>query len=170
MKRLSSVAGDLWALISIVVAVVLFSSIGGWEKKLITIGSISTAPKFTGGEVVATEKRGSYVTEVHRAVFDGILGDTRTGFVQIDWKEAGARLPDSILEDVDYDRDGKIDFRVTLDTRKNTARLTSFCPQAIAILDRSSLADFVLRGYPDARFGVFVFKGGRTVRVLLKKP
>jgi hypothetical protein len=170
MKVIRSIAGFAWATASIAVAVMLFSSLGVWEKKLIYEGGITTSPRFTGGEVIQSIGHTGYVADLHRPVFDGILGDASRGFIQIDWKTSGGELPARIDEDFDYDGDGKRDFAVSLDTRKNTASLKSYAKEIVAIVDRSSLAEFVIKGYPDARFGVFTYEGGRTVRVLMKKP
>ena len=109
-----------------------------------------------------------YDTLVHRPVFDGIFGETKTGFIQIDWTSDSGKLPSEISEKIDYNQDGKDDFAVNLNTLENKAHLEIYNQNALSILDRSSMADLFLKGYPDSRYGVFVFHNSRTVRVLLK--
>ncbi len=155
---------------SIAVAVILFSSIGAWEKRFVAVSGIKVSPKYTGGEIISTVDHKTYHTDIRRPVFDGPLGIEKRGFIQIDWMENGNKtIPASIEESFDYDNDGKMDFTVALDTVANKARLKAYNPGVLAILDRSTMAELTVKGYPDARFGVFTHKDGRSVRVLLKK-
>jgi hypothetical protein len=59
---------------------------------------------------------------LHRPVFDGLIGERRQGFVQVNWKaNEGKELPEVIREAVDYDRDGADDFTVELNTKTDQA-------------------------------------------------
>lgn len=167
---IKNTGGYLWMAASIAVAVMLFSSIGKWQKRLIEASGMKVSPKYTGGEVIETIDHKTHHTRIHRPVFDGPFGAEKQGFIQIDWMEYGNRkIPASIEESFDYDNDGKMDFTIRLDTVENKARLHAYNPDVLAILDRSSMAELTMKGYPDARFGVFAHKNGRSVRVLLKK-
>lgn len=170
---IKNTSGYLWMAASLAVAVALFSSIGTWQKRLIDASGIKVSPKYTGGEVIATIDHKTYHTDVHRPVFDGPFGIEKKGFIQIDWMENGGTaagsIPALIEESFDYDKDGRTDFTVTLDTVANKARLNAHNPDVLAVLDRSTLAELTMKGYPDARYGVFTHKDGRSIRVLLKK-
>jgi hypothetical protein len=168
MKIIRSIAGFAWAIASIAIAAILFSSLGLWERKLVVEGGIRISPRFTGGELVRSIDHAGYVTRIHRPVFDGILWDSSRGFVQIDWASSEGELPAQIHEEIDYDLDGKADFALSLDTRKNSASLGPHADEVLAIQDRSSLGELSIKGYPDARFGVFAYPGERTLRVLLR--
>jgi hypothetical protein len=168
MKTILTVSGFIWMTISILVAAVIFSSIGSWEKKFVQAFGIKESAKYNGGEIMVKIDNGAYLTYIHRPVFDGLLGPTREGFIQIDWVTQDKKLPDLIQESFDYDKDGKKDFAITLDTTANSVKLDKFDSSVLAVLDRSSMGEFTLKGYPDSRFGVFSFGNGKSIRILLK--
>ena len=78
-----------------------------------------------------TVDHGSYKTAIHRPVFDALIGQTREGFIQVNW-EPVAGLPQMISEGVDYNNDGREDFVVTLNTVTGEATLVKSHP---AVLD-----------------------------------
>jgi hypothetical protein len=168
MKNIATVSGFIWMTVSIVAASVLFSSIGHWEKYFVNTFGIKEAPKYTGGEIMTNVDNGTYHTYIHRPVFDGLFGHEKEGFVQIDWITNDKKLPDQIKETFDYDKDGVKDFTITLDTVANSVKLEKCNSYILSVLDRSSLGEFVMKGYPDARFGVFSFENGKSIRILLK--
>lgn len=172
LNRVKNVTGYLWMIASVAVAVMLFSSIGTWEKRLVDGTGIKVNTKYTGGEVLSTVDHVTYHTIIHRPVFEDPPGGSKKGFIQIDWMQKGTSvrgpLPATIEEHFDYDHDGKTDFTILLDTIENKARLLKNNPHVLAILDRSSMVELTMKGYPDGRFGVFTHKDGRSVRVLLR--
>jgi hypothetical protein len=168
MKNIVTISGFIWMTVSIVVASVIFSSVGQWEKIFVNTFGIKEAPKYTGGEIMTNVDNGTHHTYIHRPVFDGLFGPGKEGFVQIDWRTKDEKLPDLIHETFDYDNDGVKDFTVTLDTVANRVKLEKFNSYVLSVLDRSSLGEFVMKGYPDARFGVFSFENGKSIRILLK--
>ncbi len=123
MNRLTKVTG--YTLAALMVPLVLASLMGMdfWGHKLVSITGISISPWYTGSEVVRKIDHGKYETRIHRPVFDGLLWQTRQGFVQVDWAPLQS-IPSSIDEAVDCDGDGIMDFRVELDVPANTARVT----------------------------------------------
>jgi hypothetical protein len=87
---------------------------------------------WTGGEVVQTIEHGTYQTEVHRPVFDALIGEHKEGFVQVAWRPAGA-LPARINEEIDADADGQADFRIELETPSQRATLTPYSPNVMEL-------------------------------------
>ena len=97
-----------------------------------------------------TVDHGSYKTALHRPVFDALIGQTKEGFIQINWEPA-AGLPQIIREGFDYNQDGKDDFIVTLNTATGETMLTKNSPDVLDIGKSYRL------------------KNGWAVRVLLKR-
>jgi hypothetical protein len=151
MQRFKAVLGYFWAGLAIPIIIMTFMQMDFWEKKLILEPGLKVSARWTGGEVVQTIDHQTYRTRLHRLVFDGFLGEQRTGFVQIDW-QARQAFPEIIDEKIDVDRDGQPDVQVTLHTLTNQATLTPLNDRV-----RSLSED-----------GVLVFERTRSVRVILK--
>jgi len=153
MKKLQAVLGYTAAsLASVLVLAVIFLLIGGGLDKMIGAATgLTLAPSISGGEVTRTIPHGAYEAQVHRMVFDSLIGQRREGFIQVDWTPL-AGLPGSIDEEVDADADGKPDFRVTVDTAKPESTLTSYAPWVLGLE------------------GTYRRKESLSVRVRLKNP
>jgi hypothetical protein len=70
---------------------------------------------------------------------DFIIKDTKDGFIQLDWITKNT-FPENISEDVDYDRDGAVDFSLELNTIKNTAQLIPYSDAVKALSDENVMA------------------------------
>jgi len=147
MKWVKKTLGYTAALLMIPLALATLMGMGFWSRELVAVTGLSVTPWYTGGEVVRTISHGSYETRIHRPVFDGLLWESRQGFVQIDWT-AAQPLPARFEEDIDYDGDGSADFRVELSTEGT--RLNALNPRVLSLE------------------GTYNLKNGRAVRVLLE--
>ena len=139
-------------LASLMVPVVLVTFLGMdfWAHKLISITGVHVSPWYTGAEVVRKVGHGQYETRIHRPVFDGLLWESRQGFVQVDWAPVQS-IPSHIDEEVDIDGDGIMDFRVQLDTSENAARVTPLNRGVISLE------------------GIYRLKDARSIRVILMR-
>lgn len=122
--RITAVIGYTVAIITIPLTMATFMGMNFFSHQLVEITGLKVSPWSTGGEVVKTIEHGQYRTLLHRPVFDGLFTKKSEGFIQIDW-EPGSSLPATIVEDVDYNGDGIIDFQVAYNTQTNTAQLTA---------------------------------------------
>jgi hypothetical protein len=111
---------------------------------------LKVTPIYTGGEVTQTIQHEGYETLIYQPVFDGLVCERKNGFIQIGWKPTQDRLPELINETVDFDRDGKNDFRIDLNTSTNTGRLEGYNPCVVSLGN------------------ILVLKNQRVVRVSLK--
>ena len=57
---------------------------------LVSATGLTVSPWFNGGPVVRTVEHGAYRTEIHRPVFDALIGERSEGFVQVSWRPDGA--------------------------------------------------------------------------------
>jgi hypothetical protein len=153
MKKLQAVLGYTAAsLAALLVLVVIFLLVGGGLDKMIGAATgLALAPSINGGEVTRTITHGAYEAQVHRMVFDGLIGQRREGFIQVDWAPLTG-LPGSIDEEIDADADGKPDFRVTIDTAKPGSTLTPYASWVLGLE------------------GTYRRKESLAVRVRLKNP
>jgi hypothetical protein len=124
LKTIKSILGNAWAILCLVIVLATFVGLNFWARVLANGTGIQVAPRYSGGEVKLSTDHVTYRTLVHRPVFDGLLSERRSGFVQIDWvpKEKQV-LPALIEEDFDVDHDGSIDFSVRLDAAAARADL-----------------------------------------------
>ena len=151
MKRFRKFLAYGWALMAVPILLATFIGMNFWAEKLVGFTGLKVSPLYTGGEVVQTIRHEGYETLIHQPVFDGLLCERKNGFVQIGWKASGDKLPELIDEAIDFDRDGKDDFRINLDTITNTGQLEGYSSGVVSLRE------------------VLVLKNERIVRISLKK-
>jgi hypothetical protein len=153
MNTARKILGYGWAVLAIPLVLVLFFGLDSWAKLLAQSTGIRVSPWMTGGEIVRTLPHEGYETRIHRPVFDGLLGPRARGFVQVDWVAVPptTTVPERIGEQIDYDRDGVMDFEVELDSQANHAVLKPLRPEVLQC-ER-----------------VMLLKNGRVLRVDLKR-
>jgi hypothetical protein len=112
-SRVRCAGGYLWAALALPVVLATFFGMEGFARGFVGMTGLRISPWFSGGEISREVDHGTYRTLIHEPVFQGLLGERRNGFVQVDWKPAeGSTLPDSIGEAIDLDGDGAADCRV----------------------------------------------------------
>lgn len=152
MKILKAICGYTLAVLS--VPIVLIGIMGpqfGLGELFISATGLTHSPWISGGEVVQTIDHGTYQTQIHRPVFDALIGERKEGFVQVDWVPPDG-LPARIDEEIDADGDGQTDFRIEVDTANKESTLT---PYVSWVLDLE---------------GTYKPEGLLMVRVRLKNP
>ncbi|MHA2061852.1 MAG: hypothetical protein ACW963_06150, partial [Candidatus Sifarchaeia archaeon] len=78
-------------------------------------------------------KHDQHQTLIHRPVFDGLIKERRKGFVQIKWAPNESVLPKHIDEVIDFDADGRNDFRIMLNTETNETELQKFNNEVVSL-------------------------------------
>ncbi|HAH07847.1 MAG TPA: hypothetical protein DCM05_15210 [Elusimicrobia bacterium] len=151
MSRVRSFLGYAWAALAVPIVLLTFLAGEPLSRALARSTGVIVSPWFSGGEVARTIEHGGYRTHVRRPVFDGLLGERRRGFIQVDWEPA-ADMPDLITEEVDAFGDGRVRFTVTIDTRTGKTAFADAAPEVLGL-------DLASR-----------FKGGWAVRVALRNP
>ena len=131
MRKVKSFLGYTWAVTAIIIALATFFGQSYFSRTLASATGVTINPWYSGGEIMKTVDHVNYKTAMHRPVFDALIGQTKEGFIQINWEPA-VSLPQIISEGFDYNNDGKEDFTVTLNTTTGEAKLTKSNP---AVLD-----------------------------------
>jgi hypothetical protein len=135
MAKLKSVLGYTVAALSmpiLIAALAMWTVFDTLPGQLASAAGLKTSANWTGGEVLQTLDHGTYQTEIHRPVFDALIGEHKEGFVQVAWRPADG-LPARIDEEIDADADGQADFRIELDTVTRQASLTPHSPNVIEL-------------------------------------
>jgi hypothetical protein len=109
MKKFKIIAGIMWAFLCLVLVLVLFPGLNSFSGSFARLPFMKINPNYSGGEVVNHIISANYVTDIRKPVFDGLTGQRKRGFVQIDWR---GKIPDVINDTIDYDMDNKADFRI----------------------------------------------------------
>ncbi len=103
-----------------------------WGQAFFDRTGLVLAPNYSGGEVARTIDHGAYQTEIHRPIFDALIGERKEGFIQVAWRKAEA-LPPRIDESIDFDTDGQTDFHIAIDTATRQATLTPASPNVLSL-------------------------------------
>ena len=120
MKKLYSILGYGWAVLTILIVLATFMGNNYFSKKFASATGVTVSPRFSGGEVTQVIEHGTYTTFVHRPVFDSLVGERSEGFVQVDWKPARG-LPAVIAESLALADGERIS--IQLDTKTGSANL-----------------------------------------------
>lgn len=114
--KIKTLVAYSWAALAAPIVLGTFMGLEYLPAKFVAVTGLHVHPIYTGGEVARTIDHASHQTLIHRPVFDGLIGERDTGFVQIHWQAKDANLPASIDEQIDFDADGVDDIRIGLNT------------------------------------------------------
>ena len=151
MDRLKSFLGYTWAGLAIVIVLVTFMGSSRLSRVFASVTGISVSPWITGGEVAQTHEHGAYRTIVYRPVFDGLVGERSTGFVQIEWQSEGP-MPRALEEKIDFEKERGLLFVVRLDTQTGSAEVDGLKGKILGVEH------------------VYRLDKGWAVRITVKKP
>ncbi|PKO22948.1 MAG: hypothetical protein CVU38_06725 [Chloroflexi bacterium HGW-Chloroflexi-1] len=132
MSKLKSFLGYLLAALGIPVILVTFMGASVWMKTFVSITGVTISPWYTGGEVAYTVRHDGYRTEIYTPVFQALIGERDEGFVQVAWTPKGL-VPARIDEEIDYNGDGVMDFRVQWDTKTDQATITPYSAYVLGL-------------------------------------
>jgi len=126
MSRIKTVPAYAWAFMAVPIVLVTFMGMEPLTPQFVMLTGLHVHPIYAGGEVTQVVNHGGYQTFIHRPVFDGLVRETDNGFIQIEWQPKDANLPELLDEQIDFDQDGKTDFRVQLSTGTSATTLEPF--------------------------------------------
>jgi hypothetical protein len=150
MKKLKSFFGYFIAALGVPALLVLFMGSSTWMNLLVSSTGLEINPLYTGGHVARSYQQDGMQISIHEPVFAALIGESREGFVQIDFGTKPAAK--NIDTDVDYDNDGQADFRVTWDTSTQNTVITPLSPLVLGLE------------------GTFELDKSYAIRVRLKNP
>jgi hypothetical protein len=111
MKKLKLISGVLWAVLCLVIVLVLFPGLNAISGSFARLPFMKINPNYTGGEIARHIIEADYSIDIRKPVFDGLAGERRKGFVQVDWR---GEIPEILSDTIDYDLDDKPDFSISI--------------------------------------------------------
>jgi len=125
MKKLRTIPAYLWAIACVFLIPVTFIGNDGFAKQLAKLPFMKVNPIYSGGEIDRIVGDSSLKITIYKPVFEALIGESSTGFVQVKF-EGDSLLPDKINSEIDFDNDGKTDFKLEIDTRNNQTQFEDF--------------------------------------------
>lgn len=138
MDRIRSVIAYSWAVLCTLIVLVTFLMNPVLSEKLASTTGVTVSPWFSGGAVASVVDHRTYHTKIHRPVFDGLFGERKEGFVQVDWGPR-AGLPQVVEERISINHGRRVDFLIRIDTRAGTATITPYDASVLSVGRVSSL-------------------------------
>lgn len=149
-----SVLAYTWAALCIVIVFMVFLN-GSLPQILVKSTSMKIDPKYTGGEIVSEYTSDTLLTKIHEPVFPALFGESKQGFIQIEFHPVPADpsdttstemkpLPKQIFTPIDYNGDGAKDFYLVIDTVNGDSGIRVCPSKQMAIGASSSVKDYWL--------------------------
>lgn len=110
---------------------------------MVSAAGVAINPRLSGGKVINTISHNEYNTLIHKIVFDGLFSERKEVFVQIDWTPLNS-LPENIEEEIDYDGDGKNDFKIVLDTKNCSGKIEAYNSNVVSLDGCYKLKDAIV--------------------------
>jgi hypothetical protein len=123
MRKVKIIAGTIWALLAMILILILFPGLNSFSGSVAKLPFMKLNPNYSGGEVAKQIVSENYTIDIRKPVFDGLIGQKSTGFVQIDWR---GKIPDQIADTIDYDLDQQADFLIRINRGATRTEITSF--------------------------------------------
>lgn len=143
VKNLKPWLGYIWMVAALTVSIIGFLNMESVAEVLIVRRGFQVTENWRGGEIGSVKVHEDYRTIFHEPVFEGLLTEKKSGFIRIDWT-SDQRLPVKIVEAVDYDLDGKVDFTIRFNTSDNKVDFHSnqgrdfrLADEKLLVLDKS---------------------------------
>jgi|SRR5664280_908110 len=126
MKKIKIVLGIFWAILCLIIIIVLFPGLNSFSSGVSRLPFMKINPNFTGGEAAEQIITESCTLVIRKPVFDGLIGERKHGFVQLDWK---GKIPDIISDTIDYDMDRHPDFSIRINRSESSTILHAMNPK-----------------------------------------
>jgi hypothetical protein len=120
MKKVKIVAGIIWAFAGLIIIIIMFPELNSLSGSVSRLPFMKINPRYTGGDVAFQITEKSCTLDIRKPVFNGFLKDRNSGFVQVDWH---GTVPEIINDTIDYDNDGRKDFHILIDLKKESTTL-----------------------------------------------
>lgn len=104
--------GIAWAFLCLILIIILFPGLNNISGAAARLPFMKINPRYTGGEIAGQLVSENCTLVIRKPVFAGLFRERKTGFVQIDWR---GKIPDEIIDTIDFDLDKIPDFRIMID-------------------------------------------------------
>jgi hypothetical protein len=126
MNKIKMTAGIIWALVCLFLMIVLFFGLRNFSTGMAKLPFMKLNPNASGGEIAMQIEAENCTLVVRKPVFDGLFGERKKGFVQIDWR---GNIPEIINDTIDYNMDNSPDFVIGINRLENKVNLVAMNPK-----------------------------------------
>ncbi|MCJ7447042.1 MAG: hypothetical protein MUO72_05075 [Bacteroidales bacterium] len=119
MKKIKIIAGIMWAILGLFLILILFPRFTNFTSSASKLPFMKINPRYSGGDVASERISVNCTLITRKPVFNGLLKERKTGFVQIDWR---GNIPETIVDTIDFDSDSIPDFTIRINTKESTTR------------------------------------------------
>jgi hypothetical protein len=141
MKKLLAIPAYIWAIACALLLPITFMGNDFFAQKLSLLPFMKVNPKYTGGTAARHYTQGGLTTTINKPVFAALVGQSAKGFVQVTF--SGAKpLPGTIGSTIDYNNDGKPDFRLRVNTLSGDTQLSPLSTEVLALNVSSKVKDY----------------------------
>jgi hypothetical protein len=126
MNKIKMTAGIIWALICLLLMIILYFGLGNFSAGMARLPFMKINPNFTGGEIAQQRIMDCCTLMIRKPVFDGLLGERRKGFIQMDWR---GKIPEIINDTIDYNMDKSPDFVIAINRSESSVNLVPLSPK-----------------------------------------
>jgi hypothetical protein len=131
MKKVKIIAGISWAFLCLILILILFPALNSFSGSVSRLPFMKINPRYSGGEVVSQKVADRCTLDVRRPVFNGLLKERTSGFIQLDWR---GYVPEIINDSIDYNGDGNKDFCILVNRKEFKTNLESFNPKVKGVV------------------------------------
>ena len=131
MKKVKIIAGIIWAFLGLILIIILFPGLNSFSVSVSKLPFMKLNAIYSGGEIANQVIMENCTLDVRKPVFNGFLKETNSGFVQLDWH---GTIPQTILDSIDYDSDGKEDFCILVDREASKTTLNPLSKKVKGVL------------------------------------
>lgn len=112
MKKVKIIAGVTWAMAGMILIIILFPFLNSFSSSVAKLPFMKINANYSGGTAASEIIAEGCTIVVRKPVFDGLIGERKNGFVQVDWR---GNVAEKMSDSIDYDLDGAPDFLVQID-------------------------------------------------------
>lgn len=130
MKKIKSIIGYSWAVISFLFILILFPALGPLSSGLSRLPFMKVNAKYSGGEKAYSVVQKDDTLTVYKPVFEALTGSSKNGFVQVRW-DGKFQFPHS--DTIALSQNQPADFIIKFNNDKDAPKITSLNPKVKAI-------------------------------------
>jgi hypothetical protein len=123
MKKILATTAYIWAIACFIVLLAAFIKTNTYAGEMAKLPFIKLHPVYSGGDQAKTISEPGLETTIYKPVFDRVIGQSKTGFVQVKFTSPTDTLPPVIKKDIDYNFDNAVDFGVEINTSTGETKI-----------------------------------------------
>ena len=131
MKKVKIIAGISWAFLCLILIIILFPGLNSFSVSVSKLPFMKLNPRYTGGYIANQVITESCTLNIRKPVFNGFFKESKSGFVQLDWR---GNIPEVLSDSIDYNDDGNKDFSISVDRKNSKTLLDPFSDKVKSVI------------------------------------